>query len=304
LSPPVPARAPEAWLEAHSYLRPVAELCARVERATTAVAALEPRLAPAPRFEDYQADYLAGVPLLQSADAAVDLEAAGELTRSLVARLAAEPPDDSRAAFAADVRALDDALRREPDAARRISAWLLGDDAFSPPSPGLLLYLGWAAAAFHLRPLVSAFDAWRDEEKWLRRYCPTCGSSPSMAQLVGTDTGRKRLLSCGHCGTRWQFHRTTCPYCGTDNQRLASVALDGEPGLRIDYCESCRGYLKTYDGQGDEGTMLSDWTTLHLDVIAQDRGLKRLATSLYALDPGPSPEPAAAPRALGLPVLQ
>jgi hypothetical protein len=29
--------------------------------------------------------------------------------------------------------------------------------------------------------------------------------------------------------------------------------------------------------------LLADWTSIHLDIIAQDRGLKRLATSLYQL---------------------
>jgi FdhE protein len=59
------------------------------------------------------------------------------------------------------------------------------------------------------------------------------------------------------------------------------VAVEGEAGLRIDYCVSCSGYLKTYDGQGDEALLLSDWSSLHLDLIAHDRGLKRLAASLY-----------------------
>jgi FdhE protein len=44
---------------------------------------------------------------------------------------------------------------------------------------------------------------------------------------------------------------------------------------------SCRGYLKTYIGGGSEALLLADWTSLHLDLIAQDRGLKRLAASLY-----------------------
>jgi FdhE protein len=137
----------------------------------------------------------------------------------------------------------------------------------------------------YLRPLVSAFDACRDEERWLRRYCPTCGSLPAMAQLVGADPGRKRLLSCGCCGTRWQFARTGCPFCDTNDQRLTSLAIGGESGLRIDHCESCNGYLKTYDGQGQEALLLSDWTSLHLDLIAADRGLKRLAQSLYEFEP-------------------
>jgi FdhE protein len=103
--------------------------------------------------------------------------------------------------------------------------------------------------------------------------------------LVGADPGRMRLLSCGCCGTRWQFKRTGCPFCETDTQRLASVTIEGEPVLRIDHCESCGGYLKTYDGQDHEALFLSDWSSLHLDLIAHDRGLKRLAASLYEFEP-------------------
>ena len=106
-----------------------------------------------------------------------------------------------------------------------------------------------------------------------------------MAQLVGADPGRKRLLSCGCCGTRWQFKRTGCPFCETDAQRLASVTIEGEGGLRIDHCESCGGYLKTYDGQANEALLLADWSSLHLDLIAHDRGLKRMAASLYDFEP-------------------
>ena len=102
-----------------------------------------------------------------------------------------------------------------------------------------------------------------------------------MAQLAGGDPGRLRLLSCGCCGTRWQFKRTGCPFCESDSQRLASVAIEGEPSLRIDHCETCGGYVKTYVGQGDETLLLADWSSFHLDLIAQDRGLKRLAASLY-----------------------
>jgi len=61
------------------------------------------------------------------------------------------------------------------------------------------------------------------------------------------------------------------------------MTVEGEEGLRIDYCESCKGYLKTYDGEGSETLLLADWTSIQLDVIACDRGLKRIATSLYEL---------------------
>ena len=271
---------PDLWVEKHSYLRPVADLCAQVDRAVAGVAVLEARM---PDWEDYRPDFLAGVPLLSSADGGIDLEPGGRMAAALLEGLAS---GTSSLRLAAEARALDAALRREPQAARRIVDFLLGDETLAPEFPGLLRYAGWTAMAQFLRPVVNAFNGWRDEERWLRRYCPTCGSLPAMAQLVGVDPGRRRLLSCGCCGTRWQFARTGCPFCETDTQRLASVTIEAEPSLRIDHCESCGGYLKTYVGEGHETLLLSDWSSLHLDLIAHDRGLKRLAASLYEFEPG------------------
>jgi FdhE protein len=268
----------DAWLQAHEYLRPIADLSGQVERAAARVEILDVRI---PDWDDYRQDFLAGVPLLTSAAAGVDLEPGGRMAAGLLERLASETSPDW---FAAEVRAVNTDLRRSPASPRRIADFLLGDETAAPPFPGVLRYLGWTAMARFLGPVVQAFDGWRNEDKWLRRYCPACGSPPTMAQLIGADPGRKRLLVCGCCRTRWQFKRTGCPFCETDAQRLTSVAIEGERGLRIDHCESCRGYLKTYDGQGDEALMLSDWSSLHLDLIAHDRGLKRLAASLYEFD--------------------
>jgi FdhE protein len=234
----------EMWLEAHAYLRPLANLSAQVERAAAGIEIFAARL---PDWEAYRQDFLAGVPLLTSAGASVDLEPGERMAAALLEQLGIDSPLE--------------------------------------PIPGMRRYVSWTAMALYLRPIVTAFGAWRDDDKWLRRHCPTCGSLPAMAQLVGADPGRKRLLSCGCCGTRWQFKRTGCPFCEGDSQRLASIAIDGDPRLRIDHCESCRGYLKTFNGQGDEVLWLSDWSSLHLDQIAYDRGLKRLAASLYEFEP-------------------
>ncbi len=297
----------EAWLEAHPYLRPLAGVCARVERAAAEIET--PRLDP-PGFDEHQSDFLAGVPLLQGDQVLLSLEPAGAMTVELVRRLASEPATaGTGGTLAEEVRALDAELRREPEASRRVGEWLLGDDA-----PGLLRFLGWTAAARYLAPAAAAFERWRGEgggerdEKWLRRYCPLCGSLPAMAQLIGADAGRKRLLACGACGTRWVFKRTKCPFCEADSERLSTVTVEGQSGLRIDYCEPCRGYVKTYDGQGNEALLLADWTSLHLDLVAQDRGLKRMAASLYELEPDPDGDAAADPPAgvpgLSLPVLR
>lgn len=268
----------ELWLDAHAYLRPLADLSEQIERAADRIAVLDARI---PDWDDYRQDFLAGVPLLSSADAAVDLEPGGRMTAALLERLASGTSPDW---LVAQARALDTDLRRAPEASRRIVDFLRGDETLAPPFPGLLRYLAWTAMARFLGPVVKAFDGWRDDDRWVRGYCPTCGSAPAMAQLAGADPGRRRLMSCGCCATRWQFKRTGCPFCDSDSQRLASVAIEGETGLRIDYCESCGGYLKTYDGQGDETLLLSDWSSLHLDLIAHDRGLKRLAASLYEFE--------------------
>jgi len=269
---------PDLWLETHSYFRPLADLSAQVDRAAAGIDVLDARI---PAWEDYRSDFFAGVPLLPSADAAVDLEPGGRMAGALLERLAS---GTSSGLLAAEIRVLDEELRRETWGSRRIADFLLGDETLRPPFPGLLRYLAWTATARFLRPVVNAFDGWRDEERWLRSYCPTCGSLPAMAQLVGTDPGRLRLLSCGCCGTRWRYRRIGCPFCkSADDHRLSALAIEGEKYLRIDYCQSCRAYLKTYNGEGSETFFLADWTSLHLDVIARDRGLKRLANSLYEL---------------------
>ena len=270
---------PHSWVEAHEYLRPVAELSAEVDRATAGIAIVPARV---PDWADYRADFLAGVSLLHSGDAAIDLAPGGRAAAALIERLAMAP---SSGWIADETRALHEELRREPHPEKRIVDFLLGDESAAPSSPGLLRYLGWSAMARFIAPVVQAFDHWRDEEKWQRRYCPTCGSLPTMAQLAGEEPGRRRLLSCGCCGTRWHFKRTCCPFCESDSQRLESLVVEGEAGLRIDHCASCGGYIKTYDGNGHESLFLSDWSSLHLDVLAADRGLKRLAASLYELEP-------------------
>jgi FdhE protein len=256
----------------------MADLCERIDRVCSQLP-LPPVAVPA--WEAFQEDLEAGIPLLSSAGARVDLEPVGGVVARLVQRLETEPLPGP---IAAEVRALAAELSRRPELSSRIVPFLLGDDSVEVPSPGLLRFLGWSVLARHLRPVVEAFDTWRDDERWMRRYCPTCGSLPAMAQVAGEAQARRRVLSCGCCGTRWRYRRTQCPFCENDSHRVSGLKVDGEPELRIDHCPECRGYLKTYVGQGDEPFVLADWTSLHLDLLAHQRGLRREATSLYDLE--------------------
>jgi FdhE protein len=251
----------DAWLARHPYLQPVAALQARVD---DAAAELDVPPAHTPRWDDYADDFHAGVPILQSARAGVDLSELDELLLRLVHRLGSAPLPGN---LADRCRELEGSLRRNEDPGAHA---------------GLIRYLRGTVLPRHLSGLAGAFAAWRDDERWLRNYCPVCGEPPAMAQLAGKDPGRLRLLSCGCCRTRWRYRRTGCPFCEErDDHVLSVVDVEGENGLRIDYCNSCRGYLKTYDGEGSEHVLLADWTSLHLDFVARTRGLKRLAASLY-----------------------
>jgi len=175
-------------------------------------------------------------------------------------------------------------IQYDADAPGRAIESLLGRADFASACPGLLRFLGWSILAHRFRSSLDAFAEWRKEDRWNRHYCPTCGSLPAMAQLVGFDSGRRRLLVCGCCGTRWSYRRSGCPFCESINeQRVSVLDIEGEAGLRIDFCGLCRGYLKTYAGEGSEDVLLADWTSIHLDVIAADRGLNRLASSLYGI---------------------
>jgi FdhE protein len=268
----------DTWLASHPYLRSIADFHAQV---ATAAASVPSRGARVPNWQDYMGDYHARIPLLRSSQVAIDFEPAAAILVSLVESLASKPLPEK---LATECRALGTQLRGEVNAPRRAVAWLLYDEVFKPAHPGLARYLGWTALARYLRPLLDAFSSWREEERWFCGYCPMCGSSPAMAQLVAFEPGRLRLLSCGCCSTRWRYRRIGCPFCECPgDHRLSALAIEGDKDLRIEYCESCRAYLKTYNGEGGESLFLADWTSLHLDVIARDRGLKRVANSLYEL---------------------
>jgi FdhE protein len=268
----------DLWISTHPYLRPIADFSSRV---TEAVNHIPITTAHIPNWVDYTEEYKQGLPMLRSSHVAVDYEEVARIVSSLLEQLSSVSPSES---LTKECQDLSRYFRgNSAELQRAVGVLLLGDGP-SPLHPGLFRHIAWSAMLQYLNPLLSAFQNWRDEESWSYPYCPVCGSGPSMTQLVGADSGRRRLLVCGCCGTRWSFPRMRCPFCeNTNDHRLFVLVIEGEKHLRIDYCGVCQGYLKTYEGKGAEGVLLADWTSLHLDVLAQDRGLRRLAASLYEL---------------------
>jgi FdhE protein len=266
----------DAWLAAHPYLKPVADLHALVD---AIAAAISIPVAPIPKFDEYMVDYQAGVPLLQSERVTFDLFPAEEILDAFLTKLGTS---NLPGRLPEECRGLQAELEHNRNSPIQSLSGPLETTGPATSYPGLLRYLGWTALAIHLRSVVSAFGTWREEDGWLRNYCPTCGSPPTMAHLIATGDGRARHLSCGFCHTFWRYRRRGCPFCeDADDRRLTMISFEGECGLRIDCCQACGGYLKTYSGDNEE--LLADWTSLHLDVVARDRGLKRRAASLYEI---------------------
>ena len=264
----------DQWLATHPYLRHIAELHAAVEAVASEISI--PTIA-VPNFEGYASDYRAGIPLLESDAVELHLECAEDMLVALTTRLASVRLPGN---LADECRSLTVYLRREGSLTPTRPP---SNGSISPRSQGLLRFLTWTVVEMYLRPALRAFENWRNQDLWVRAYCPTCGSLPVMAHLVAVDEARARSLHCGCCRTRWLYRRHGCPLCGEeDERRLQSLWLEQESGLRIDCCQECGGYLKTYTGGAPE-VLLSDWASIHLDVLAGDRGLKRLAGSLYEI---------------------
>jgi FdhE protein len=269
----------DSWLSKHPYLRCLSDFQNEVE---FVLAGLPKSTGSVPCWSSHEEYYQAGIPLLHNPQFSLDFRPAEAILTSLVTELASLPMPEK---LERQTRELEKELGGNGDEGHHAIAWMLGhDDILNSNHPGLLRYLGWTVLSYYLREVTEAFGRWRDEERWLRGYCPTCGCPPAMSQLVGTDPGRLRMLSCGSCRSLWRYRRIGCPFCeGSEGHRLPVLAIEGEERLRIDYCESCRGYLKTYVGQGCEALYLADWTTLHLDVLATNRGFMRTSASLYEL---------------------
>ena len=119
-----------------------------------------------------------------------------------------------------------------------------------------------------------------DGEAWRKCHCPVCGSSPSLNVLKGTEG--KRYSLCSFCGCEWRIERVSCAVC--DNKEQGSLRYfysEGEEAYRIDLCDTCHHYIKTIDYRTLEASdpFLEDLATLHLDVVAVQKGYKKSVPS-------------------------
>jgi hypothetical protein len=160
-----------------------------------------------------------------------------------------------------------------------VEAWL--DDA-SGPEPVLGFWVRVAGG-----PILEggrAAIATPSREEWAGAACPACGGPPQLSVIAEESGefmgGSPRSLVCGRCAGWWTFARAMCTWCGEgDPRRLPSFVPDERKAVRIDGCETCTSYVKTFDlreaGGIDLVPLVDDVATVSLDLWASDQGLAR-----------------------------
>lgn len=123
-----------------------------------------------------------------------------------------------------------------------------------------------------------------DLKNWLKGYCPICGSYPQMSLLKGEG---QRFYLCSFCGFEWPGERLKCPFCeNKDHESLHYFYEEGKEICRVDVCDKCKQYIKTVDSRKidyEPDLNLEDIATIHLDILASEKGFKRPVPNLLGL---------------------
>lgn len=141
----------------------------------------------------------------------------------------------------------------------------------------------WRMVAALVPANLKAPEVWDenpDRPQFRQNYCPVCGRRPVLAELRKYRDGRTRHLICGGCGTRWLYARVGCVYCGnTELEKMHTLEPADSDIMRLDICDVCDSYIKTYrgpaDGSADDYIYRQDWASVHLDLLAEEKGLHK-----------------------------
>lgn len=122
---------------------------------------------------------------------------------------------------------------------------------------------------------------------WGEGYCPVCGAWPIVAESVGIE--RKRRARCGRCGTAWSSQPLRCVYCNeSHHEHLGYLTPEESEATRtVEVCKTCKGYLKgltTVRALAPWAVLLDDLTSVHLDLVALERGYQRPERPAYPLE--------------------
>lgn len=182
---------------------------------------------------------------------------------------------------------LADAGDRHADPAARaevVRRWLVDPDLVDPPAAF------WVTVAAQPVFELAAIDAQLpSREQWTAAACPVCGAGAQVSMIAEESgefmAGSPRSLWCSRCASTWSYPRATCVACGeSDSRRVAAWTSDAWPAARIESCDSCRSYIKSFDLRAQGGVavvpLVDDVVTAALDLWAAGHGLRRSVRSL------------------------
>ncbi len=112
---------------------------------------------------------------------------------------------------------------------------------------------------------------------WTEGRCPVCNGAPVVSFL---EKEEKRRFLCSYCGTMGPWRRTGCPFCGSDTpEDISIITVEDEERMKIYACNACKSYLKGFEMEllTEHSPGMLDLLSLPLDVIAQEKGLRRHA---------------------------
>jgi FdhE protein len=219
-------------------------------------------------------------PLFQRREIPINLEAAGAVFQSLC-----EVTKKQNETLRTGVQKIVEAMRDKKIDITQILEEMAGDDPTYTSDVcrslnldrDILVFLGRASVQPLVQEAALVLGEGIDFEGWAKGICPICGSLPILSELTGEE-GR-RMLICSLCGCDWNVSRLACPFCGAEkNEGHPYLFVEGDRDVRIDVCEECKRYIKTLDTRKVERAvfpLLEDVATLHLDMLAQEKGYKR-----------------------------
>ncbi len=119
-----------------------------------------------------------------------------------------------------------------------------GNQEFNYNVFDFILYNSLKPSIVKTSKIISSY--FKDQDHSGQRFCPVCASAPSLS-LFSKENGSRSLV-CSFCWHEWETNRLYCSFCNnSDSTTLGYVALENEKGIRADYCDKCKKYIKTID---------------------------------------------------------
>lgn len=131
-----------------------------------------------------------------------------------------------------------------------------------------------------LRRVSKIFRQNFNDDKWLKEYCPLCGGKAGIGLINGEGV---RYLVCVDCSMKWRFRRAVCPFCLEESGKYNLFELN-ELSIRVEFCDKCKGYLKTIILNEEKTPYEFDLQTLCIDIWAIKKGYTKKTASMIGIN--------------------